>query len=153
MFHKCLTAALALSLLQASLAVSLLAQTKAKADYAEGVGPGRDAQVAASRRVGSKEAERAVRVKARIARLGVGFEARAKLRLSDRTMLKGYVSEAGDDYFVVVEDETHEPRRIAYLQVEKLKVIKAGSFPWEKVITVAILAVLIIPNSIGYARK
>ena len=153
MYHKCLSAALALSLLQASFAGSLLAQTKMKADYAEGVGSGRDSRVAPSQRAGSKEAERASRVKARVARLGVGFEARAKLRLSDKTTLKGYVSEAGDDDFVVVEDETHEPRRVTYLQVEKLKVIKAGSFPWEKVVTVAILAVLIVPNSIGYARK
>jgi hypothetical protein len=53
-----------------------------------------------------KEARLAQRVKAGVARLGVGPEARVKVKLRDKTKLAGYVSEVGDDYFVVTDPET-----------------------------------------------
>lgn len=50
-----------------------------------------------------KNARRTEKVKAGIANLGAGVAARVKLKLHDGTKLNGYVREAGDESFVVVD--------------------------------------------------
>jgi len=50
-----------------------------------------------------KEAKFAEKVKAEITKLGVGMDARIKVKLKDGTKLKGYVSEIKDSEFVVTD--------------------------------------------------
>ena len=74
----------------------------------------------ASAQTGGK-AGRAGEVKAGISRLGVGRGARVELELRDRRRLGGYVSEAGEDYFVVKDSRSGAVTAIAYPEVSKVK--------------------------------
>ena len=49
-----------------------------------------------------KESKRVETVRAKMAKLGTGQDARVKLELRDKTRLEGYISEAGPEGFVVV---------------------------------------------------
>ena len=80
------------------------------------------APVAAASRE-SKEAKRARVVKSQIDRIGTGPKARIALRLRDKTDLKGYVSEAADDHFVITDEKTATTTTVSYTQVEKVKIM------------------------------
>jgi hypothetical protein len=67
-----------------------------------------------------KDARLAEKVKAGVAGLGTGPQAVIEVKLRDKTKLKGYISEATDDYFVVV-DATGNPTQVAYPQVKSVK--------------------------------
>ena len=67
------------------------------------------------------EAKFAAKVKTEIARLGTGPEARIEVSLRDKTNLKGYVSEADDTHFAVVNAKTGKATTVAYPQVRKVK--------------------------------
>ena len=73
---------------------------------------------------GSKE-EKATRfaekVKEGISKLGTGADARVEVKLRDKTKLKGYVSEADADSFVVVDEKTNTISRVTYAQVKQVK--------------------------------
>ncbi|HWW76823.1 MAG TPA: hypothetical protein VNZ44_15600, partial [Pyrinomonadaceae bacterium] len=68
-----------------------------------------------------KEAQFAEKVKAGIARLGTGTEARVEVKLRDKTRLKGYVGEAGAEQFTVVDAKTGAATAVAYPQVQQVK--------------------------------
>ncbi len=55
---------------------------------------------------GTKEEKFAERVKTEIAKLGTGTDAKIKLKLKDGTKIKGYVMEADEDQFVVMNSKT-----------------------------------------------
>ncbi|HWS88123.1 MAG TPA: hypothetical protein VN282_14230 [Pyrinomonadaceae bacterium] len=97
MFRKFLSLAVAALLTQAAYARPAAAGTKAE-----------------------EEARPAERVKAGIAKLGIGPRARVEVKLRDKTRLKGYVGEATADYFTVV-DEAGLANRVAYPQVTGVK--------------------------------
>ena len=59
------------------------------------------------------------KVKQRIKERGVGENARVEVVLLDGTKLKGYISEAGEDSFVVANGGA--PVRVAYSQVRRVK--------------------------------
>jgi hypothetical protein len=59
------------------------------------------------------------KVKQKIRERGVGENARIEVILLDGTKLKGYVSEAGEDSFVVANSGA--PIRVAYSQVKQVK--------------------------------
>ena len=80
-----------------------------------GVGPA----YAASKE--EKQARLAEKVKAGISKLGTGPDARVQVKLRDKTKLKGYVSEAGEDSFVIVDEKTGATSRVAYPQVQQVK--------------------------------
>ena len=73
---------------------------------------------------GSKE-EKATRfaekVKEGISKLGTGAEAHIEVKLRDKTKLKGYVSEAGEDSFVIVDEKTGATSTVTYAQVKQVK--------------------------------
>ncbi len=73
---------------------------------------------------GSKE-EKATRfteeVKEGISKLGTGAEARIEVKLRNKTKLKGYVSEAGEDSFVIVNEKTGASSTVTYAQVKQVK--------------------------------
>jgi hypothetical protein len=67
-----------------------------------------------------KEAERAEKVHAQLAKLGTGKDARVKVELRDKTKLEGYLSEAGADSFTVTDDAGNATA-VPYPQVKKAK--------------------------------
>ena len=67
-----------------------------------------------------KESTRVEKVRAQLAKLGTGKDARVKLELRDKTKLEGYVSEAGPESFVVV-NKAGVATAVAYPQVVKAK--------------------------------
>ena len=68
-----------------------------------------------------KETRLAEKVKAAIRKLGTGTAAHIEVKLRDKTQLKGYVSEAGEDSFVVVDEKTSATSRVTYAQVQQVK--------------------------------
>ncbi len=65
-----------------------------------------------------KEARRAEKVRTQLAKLGTGKDALISLELRDKTKLKGYISEAGAESFVVT-DSAGRATTVAYPQVNK----------------------------------
>ncbi len=68
-----------------------------------------------------KEAQRVERVKAGIARLGIGSEARVAVKLRDGRKIAGYVKEAGEDSFVIADLKTSASATVAYPDVTQVK--------------------------------
>lgn len=68
-----------------------------------------------------KDAQFAQKVKQGISKLGTGVNARIEVKLRDKTKLKGYVREAGEDSFVIVDEKTNAPSRVTYPQVRQVK--------------------------------
>lgn len=69
----------------------------------------------------SKNAALVEKVKAGIEKLGTGPDAKVKLKLYDKTKIKGYISEADDDSFVVVEAKTGETTEVPYSSVKQVQ--------------------------------
>lgn len=68
-----------------------------------------------------KAAEFAGKVKAGITRLGVGPDARVMVKLRDKTKLNGYVSQIGDESFVVADVRTGVTTEVQYPDVARVK--------------------------------
>ena len=68
-----------------------------------------------------KDAQFAQKVKRGISKLGTGVNARIEVKLRDKTKLKGYVREAGEDSFVIVDEKTNAPSTVTYPQVRQVK--------------------------------
>ena len=62
----------------------------------------------------------AEQVKQNIQRLGVGQEARVRVKLNDRTVLGGYVSQVGADSFTLIERKTNATVTVPYAQVKQI---------------------------------
>ncbi|HEX8851853.1 MAG TPA: hypothetical protein VF754_00120 [Pyrinomonadaceae bacterium] len=67
-----------------------------------------------------EEAQMAEKARARVARIGVGRDARVEVKLRDKTKLKGYVSDAGADSFTVMDSKTGASRTLAYADVAQV---------------------------------
>ncbi len=61
------------------------------------------------------------KVKAAIAKLGVGANARAEVKLRDKTKIKGYIRDAEEDRFVIVDASTGVAATVAYASVKQIK--------------------------------
>jgi hypothetical protein len=70
---------------------------------------------------GEREARQASKVKAKIARRGVGEKARVTVKLRNGTEVKGYVSRAGEDSFAVTDSKTGGATTIAYRDVKEVE--------------------------------
>ena len=68
-----------------------------------------------------KEFRFAQKVKTEIAKLGTGPDARVEVKLRDKTKLKGYISEVGNQSFAVVDDKTGSAVTVVYPQVKQVK--------------------------------
>lgn len=68
-----------------------------------------------------KDAKFAEKVKSAVARLGVGEQARIEIKLRDKTKLKGYVKEAGDESFVVLDSKSGVETIVAYPNVKQVR--------------------------------
>ncbi|HEX8887593.1 MAG TPA: hypothetical protein VF779_00340 [Pyrinomonadaceae bacterium] len=130
MFKKLLTLALVAVFVHTSSAAPALAGTNAE-----------------------KEARFAEKVKANILKLGTGPDARVHVKLRDKTKLEGYISEAGDDSFVVVNSKTNVATTVLYPQVKTVKGNNLSTGVWIAigvgvVILVAGIIVLLARHSI-----
>jgi hypothetical protein len=70
---------------------------------------------------GEKEARFAERVRAGVARLGVGPDARVKVKLRDGTKLEGHVGAVMEDRYVVADARTGAAFGVPYAQVRGVK--------------------------------
>lgn len=68
-----------------------------------------------------KDAARAAKVKAAVAKLGVGTDTRVSLKLKDKTKLAGYIAEAGEESFVVADLKTGAATTVGYPAVTQIK--------------------------------
>lgn len=68
-----------------------------------------------------KDAKFAVKVKEGIKKLGIGKDAQVEIKLRDKTKLKGYISEAGENSFVVTNAKMGESTVVPYPAVKKAK--------------------------------
>lgn len=69
----------------------------------------------------SKRAMLASKVKAGVARLGTGASSRVRVVLYDKTSYDGYISEIGEDHFVVTDAKTGATAPIDYREVKGIK--------------------------------
>jgi len=74
-----------------------------------------------SRSQDDKQARRIEKIKENVRKLGVGTDARAEVKLQDGRKLKGYIREATDDGFIIVEEKTGTATSVTYLEVAQLK--------------------------------
>lgn len=68
-----------------------------------------------------RDAQRIEKVKAGIARLGIGSEARVAVKLKDGKKIAGYVMEASADYFVIGDLKTGASTTVPYPDVAQVK--------------------------------
>ena len=68
-----------------------------------------------------KDALLANKIKAGIAKLGVGEQSRVSLKLRDKTKVAGYISEIGDESFVVTSLEGGRTTTVAYPNVVQVQ--------------------------------
>ena len=61
------------------------------------------------------------KVKAAIAKLGTGPSAQVEITLRDETKLKGYILQANEEHFVVVNEKTGATTEVDYPHVKKVK--------------------------------
>ena len=61
------------------------------------------------------------RVKAKVAKIGIGEKAKATVILKDGTKKKGYIGQAGSDDFVLRDRKTDSPTTILYSDVSKVE--------------------------------
>ena len=66
-------------------------------------------------------------IKIGVAKLGVGEKARGTITLSSGAKIKGYVSQAGDEDFVIRDRKTNAPTTIRYADVAKVQADKGHS--------------------------
>lgn len=91
-----------------------------------------------------KEARLTEKVKIGIVKLGVGKEAKVKLKLKDGTKFKGYVSEIGDEQFVVQNEKTGESVVVSYHQVRQVKGNNLSSGAIITIGAIALVALIVI---------
>jgi hypothetical protein len=99
-----------------------------------------------------KQARFTEKVKAGIAKLGTGADARVEVKLRDKTKLKGHIGEAGEDGFVVVDSKTGAATRVAYAEVKQVRgnnLSTGAKIAIGLGIAVAILVILLIFENYG----
>ena len=82
------------------------------------------------------------KVKSDVAKRGVGEKAKIKVKLQDKTEVKGYVYQTGDDSFVVADAKSGAKTTVAYNNVQQVKG-KGLSTGWKIAIGVGIAVAVI----------
>ena len=78
------------------------------------------APVRVEARQDASDARQSDKVKASVTKRGTGEKARVTVELRDRRKVKGYVSAAGEDDFVVTDPKTRQETKIAYDEVSRV---------------------------------
>ena len=74
----------------------------------------------------SRDAELAAKARAKVARIGVGQNAKVEVKLRDQSRIKGYISEVQQDSFTVVERDTGVSRSVVYADAMDVKRFSGG---------------------------
>jgi sRNA-binding regulator protein Hfq len=90
------------------------------------------------------ETQRAEKARASVARRGTGKDARVEVTLLNNTKLKGYISEAGNDSFTVIDRKTGASQVVAYTDVSQVKKSGGGLSTKTLIILGAVAAGVII---------
>ena len=69
----------------------------------------------------NSEAATVERIKAKVAKIGIGEKAKATVILKDGTKKKGYIGQAGGEDFVLRDRKTDSPTTIRYSDVSKVE--------------------------------
>jgi hypothetical protein len=69
----------------------------------------------------TKEEKFAAQVKTEIAKLGIGTDAKIKVKLKDKTKIEGYIVESNENQFVVMSSKTGESIPVTYSKVKQVK--------------------------------
>ena len=93
-----------------------------------------------------KQSRFAARVKENVTKLGTGAEARVEVKLRDNRKLKGYVREAGEDSFVVVDAKTGTATTVAYPQVKQ---VKGNNLSTGAKIAIAVSIIVVLTLTVG----
>ena len=75
----------------------------------------------------SSEGTTVDKIRAKVAKLGIGEKAKATVILKDGTKKKGYIGQAGDNDFVLRDRKTDAPTTISYTDVSKVESNKGHS--------------------------
>ena len=97
----------------------------------------------------NSEATTLDKIKAKVAKIGVGEKAKATVILKDGTKRKGYIAQAGNDDFVLRDRKTDAPSTMSYSDVLKVESNKGHSTARNLAIGIGIgagafLAILLI---------
>jgi hypothetical protein len=116
MFVRFLSLALSISLLQLTTVKLASAQsnTTTQTRFADTVRATSDDKA-------ETDSKFAAKIKASIARLGTGPEARAEIGLRNHRKFKGYISAVTEDGFTVVDSKSKTSVQVAYPQVKQVK--------------------------------
>lgn len=98
----------------------------------------------------TKEEKFAEKVKTEIFKLGTGTDAKIKIKLKDGRKLKGYVIEAGESQFIIMDSKTGQTLPIAYPQVGQ---VKGNNLSSGVVIAIGVVAALIFIIIVGNSLK
>lgn len=99
-----------------------------------------------------KEARFVEKVKNEINKLGTGTATRIEVKLRDKRTLKGYIGEAGEEGFGVVDAKTGTVTKVLYPQVQKVKgnnLSTGAKIAIGLGVVAAILAILLIFENYG----
>jgi hypothetical protein len=97
----------------------------------------------------NSEATTLDKVKAKVAKIGIGEKAKATVILKDGTKKKGYIAQAANDDFVLRDRKTDAPTTISYTDISKVESNKGHSTARNLAIGIGIgagafLAILLI---------
>jgi len=95
-----------------------------------------------------KETKHSQKVRLGLAKLGTGSNARVEVKLKDGTKLKGYVSEATTDRFVVI-DEQGVANEVPYA---KAKQVKGNNLSTGAKIAIVVGIIVVVGIVLGLAQ-
>lgn len=99
-----------------------------------------------------KQDELIEKIKLEVLKLGVGPDARIKVKLRDNSIIKGYVSQAKDDYFVVTNEKIKFTTRIKYSDVKQINNFSKNK-GLKAIAAFGIVLTIIIVNIIGTLKE
>jgi hypothetical protein len=89
-------------------------------------------------------AQRAEKARSSIARRGTGKDARVEVTLLNNNKLKGYINDAGNDSFTLVDRKTGASQTLAYADVAQVKKSGGGISTKTWIIIGATVAAVVI---------
>jgi flagellar basal body-associated protein FliL len=80
------------------------------------------------------------KIKMKVAKMGTGEKAKAKVKLRSGEKLKGYISSAGENDFVLTDKKSGKTTTIAYADVDEVR--KPGLSQGTKIALIVVVAVV-----------
>ncbi len=102
-----------------------------------------------------KDASSIAKIKATVVKRGTGENKRVEVKMLNGTKLKGYVSQASEDSFTLVDAKTKQPSTIAYGDVAKVsnRLSKGDVIILGIVAGAAVVAAVVVGAIIGIRCK